>query len=142
MYDVLSLEYAIYFIGPPLVLYAAAHIFGSVLTFVAQFFVEREVSHDEATYMMTFVIAATAAAAALVQWTTGILWAAVAAGSTASYVVGAFLFSRSIEDYTPSDRKEPIAPIGPNKGSLISAVITSIGLILTLLAVWAAGRAT
>ena len=112
--DFMTLKYAIYFIVPAVGLYVAAFVFGGVFVLVAQFFVQRDISHDEAGRMMAVVIAAAAGAAAFVQWTTESLWASVAAGSAASYVAGALLFSWTIKDfasgdqiYAPACMKEP-----------------------------------
>jgi hypothetical protein len=123
------------------VLFASANIFGGVFTFTAQVIVERNLSHDKAVRMMAIVIAATAAVAAFVQWTTQVFWVTIAAGSTASFFVGAFIYSRAIEDYFPLDRGGPVAPIGTARGSLISAIVTLGGLALVALVLWTAGRA-
>lgn len=140
VHDFMTLKYAIYFIMPAVVLYVIASVCAPVLTLTAQMVIRREVSQDAAACMMAIVIAASAGVAAMVHWIAQVLWVTLAAGSAVFFLVGAFLYSWGIKEFTQRGR-ETIAPIGLPKGSLISAIITLGALALILFVLWASGSA-
>jgi len=137
--DVFSLQLAIYFILPPVALYVSAYLCAGVLILFAQLVVEREVSHDRAMHAMAFVIAATTGVAAFVYWTTQILWVTIAAGSSSFFFVGAVIYSRFIEDFSPGGERGATAPIGLSRGTQISAMISLCAVAFTLFVLWGAG---
>jgi hypothetical protein len=139
--DFLTLKVAIYFILPAVVLYVVAYVGAELLNFTAQMVVEDDVSHDTAVRMMAMVIGTAAGVAALVYWITQVRWATLAAGTVASFFVGAFVFSQVFKDSSSSDQGGSVKPIGWARGSLISAILTLVGLALTWLLLRATGRA-
>ncbi len=137
--DVFSLELAIYFVLPPLMLFAAAHLLAVSFALVAQLVLGRDIAHDEAVTAMAILIAATASVATLAYWTIQVVSVATVLATGAYFFVGAITYSRIIEDDCRRNRRRRVVPIGLPKGLILSSVFTlctvAIGLLVLLIAV-------
>lgn len=130
MMNIFSLELAIYFILPPLVIFAAAYITAGIFMLVAQPMIGRYLLHDKAVTSMAILITLTTGIAFFVHWTTQNRSYTITAATVSLFLIGAITYARLIEDYSPCNIKRRVGPIGLAKGIRISAVFTLLTLVI------------
>jgi len=139
--DSMTLKLAIYFILPAAIIYVLVSLSAPVLTFAAQTFVKRDVSHDTASSLMAYSILPSVGLATFVYWLTGNPWATLTTAFSASFLIGAVAFGNGIKDFSRTGTKN-VAPIGFQKGLLLSFIVTLGMLVLALLGTLAYWLAT
>ena len=122
--DVFSLELAIYFVLPPLLIFVAAYMSADIFVMVAGITVEREIKRDTGVTAMAILIIATAIAAFFTYWTTQRSASAFLAGFAAYFIAGGFTYARLVNDYSERGTKHRFTPIGLKRGFVLSALLS------------------
>ena len=134
--DVFSLELAIYFVLPPLVLFMAAYVSADIFVLVAKAIVEREIKRDTAVTAMAILIAATTSAALLAYWTSQQISTAIMVAPAAFFAVGWITCARLVLDYGSNDPKNRFGPIGLLKGFILSALLSACTIVPLAALAW------
>jgi len=136
--NVFSLELAIYFILPPLVLFTASYASADIFNLVAQLMVERDIKRDTGVTAMAILIAATTTVTLMTYWMTQQASAAIIAAPIAFFGTGGFTCARLVLDYSQNGKKHRFGPIGLGKGFKISALLSSCTIIPLAIVTWIA----
>ncbi|KAA1257526.1 hypothetical protein LF1_00130 [Rubripirellula obstinata] len=122
--DVSSLELAIYFVLPPLLLGIASYATADFFVIVAGLTVKREVKRDTGVTAMTILIIATSTVAFLTYWTTKQPATTIVSATVAYFVAGGLSYAWLVHDYCDRGTKHRFTPIGIKRGFSLSALLS------------------
>lgn len=126
--DVFSLELAIYFILPPLLLFILAHATADIFEFVAQTQIERDLKRDTCVTVMAILIATTIAATWMAYWISGRLSTSIIVALTTFFFAAGLSCSHLVMDDDPKGRRHRFGPIGLRKAFVLSTMLTGCAI--------------
>ena len=134
--DVFSLELAIYFVLPPLLLFVAAYSSADIFVLVAKVLVKRDIRRDTGVTWMSILILATATVVFMTYWLMQRSSSAIIAGVASYFVVGGFSYARLVQEFGEHGTKHRFAPIGFKKGFLLSAILSAVTAVPAAIVAW------
>ena len=136
MPDVFSLELAIYFVLPPLLLFGAAFFSADIFVLIAQTVVERDIKRDTGVTAMAILIGATMSGSLIVYWVTQRLSVAIVSAPAISFAVGGIACGRLLQDHCYACTKQRFGPIGFRRGFVVSALLSACTIVPISVVAW------
>lgn len=134
--DVFSLELAIYFVLPPILLFITAYLSADLFVLVAKSTVQRDIKRDTGVTGMSILVFATAMVVFMTYWIMQRPVPAIVAGVTTNFFVGGVSYARLVQDFGDHDTKHRFAPIGFRKGFLLSTVLSAVSAAPAAIIAW------
>ena len=134
--NVFSLELAIYFVLPPLLLFVAAYSTADVFVLVAKSLVKRDIRRDTGVTGMSILILTTVTVVLMTYWIMQRTMPAIIAGVTSYFIAGGFCYARFVQEFGEHGTKHRFAPIGIKKGFLLSAILSAVTAVPAAIVAW------